>query len=107
MKAQELAALVGGIIKVLMVAAFIVNQFFNRFLLDEEMINTFFINSTEIDLDEELKKEDFSIDKVKRRSSAFKSSIFGQSVSNSNSGIHPNSNNNSNNNTQTKTMSLN
>lgn len=100
MKAQELAALVGGIIKVLMVAAFLVNQFFNRFLLDEEMINTFFINSTETDLDAELKKEDFSVDRKKRHSSMFRKSI---SFSGSNSKLHSNDHSNQNSRRNTKT----
>lgn len=43
MKAQELAALVGGIIKMLMIVAAVINGFFSKFLFDEALINTFFV----------------------------------------------------------------
>ena len=64
MKFQEFSALIGGLIEIMMVSSELITSFFNKFLLEEEMINSFFLavdnltnNIIEVDsflLDDEL-----------------------------------------------------
>ena len=55
MKAQELAALVGGMIKICLIAADVICHFFNKYQFDLNLINHLFITSDSFDTDAVIK----------------------------------------------------
>ena len=61
MKAQELAALVGGMIKICLITADIICQFFNKYQFDLNLINHLFITSDSFDTDTEIKLKSIMI----------------------------------------------
>lgn len=60
MKLQELLAFVGGFSKAVMVVSTIICEYFNQYLFDEEMINTFFVDTA---FSEKLRRKNNFLDK--------------------------------------------